>query len=308
MSNLNIKSLIKPAFLKGFDIINFFYFQTFMLKNKNTISSHNTLCNELSGKNILILAPHIDDDVIGCGGAIIKYLEKGSNVSIVYLTNSGKQGSKSEKTGIISERKNEALDVASKLKLPSSNLYFLQGEDGDLINSDISKNLEEIIKKIKPDTIFTPCIYDTHNDHYATNEILLKVYKNNESFFNTIDLFIYETQSPLTGFYSNYAIDISTLMDFKMSLALLYKSQPSTFKFMKDLHKINSLSFSNTSYIELYLKTTFNNYQKLANDNCSNFQQYLAIKKLLIPNGDSRDLIKSFKSSLNVKVKLKDLN
>ena len=37
-------------------------------------------------ENIIVFAPHPDDDIIGCGGSIARQLQQGNKVSIVYLT------------------------------------------------------------------------------------------------------------------------------------------------------------------------------------------------------------------------------
>ena len=40
---------------------------------------------------VLIFAPHPDDDVIGCGGAIIQHVRNGDDVTIAYMTSGGVQ-------------------------------------------------------------------------------------------------------------------------------------------------------------------------------------------------------------------------
>jgi LmbE family N-acetylglucosaminyl deacetylase len=40
----------------------------------------------------LVVAPHPDDDVIGCGGSIIRHIRRGHTVTVVYMT-SGEAGS-----------------------------------------------------------------------------------------------------------------------------------------------------------------------------------------------------------------------
>ena len=40
-------------------------------------------------KKILILSPHADDEVLGCGGTISKYSKKGHDIYVLVLTNDG---------------------------------------------------------------------------------------------------------------------------------------------------------------------------------------------------------------------------
>ena len=51
----------------------------------------------IKAERVLIIAPHPDDEVIGCGGVILNYLEQGSDVTVVIVTN-GEYGCFGEKT------------------------------------------------------------------------------------------------------------------------------------------------------------------------------------------------------------------
>ena len=41
-------------------------------------------------KNILIIAPHADDEILGCGGVISKYSKKKVNIYVAIMTNASK--------------------------------------------------------------------------------------------------------------------------------------------------------------------------------------------------------------------------
>ena len=45
-----------------------------------------TIVKKPKGKNILVLAPHMDDEIIGCGGVICKHIQNGDSVAVVYFT------------------------------------------------------------------------------------------------------------------------------------------------------------------------------------------------------------------------------
>jgi GlcNAc-PI de-N-acetylase len=45
------------------------------------------------GKKIVVLAPHMDDEVIGCGGTLYKHIQRGATVTVIYLTD-GRYGGK----------------------------------------------------------------------------------------------------------------------------------------------------------------------------------------------------------------------
>lgn len=45
-----------------------------------------TIVKKPKGKNILVLAPHMDDEIIGSGGVICKHIQNGDSVAVVYFT------------------------------------------------------------------------------------------------------------------------------------------------------------------------------------------------------------------------------
>ena len=49
-----------------------------------------TIVKKTKGKNILVLAPHMDDEIIGSGGVICKHIQNGDSVAVVYFTRGDK--------------------------------------------------------------------------------------------------------------------------------------------------------------------------------------------------------------------------
>ena len=101
--------------------------------------------------NILVVAAHPDDEILGCGGTLYKYSSKGCNVNIIFMTNgvSARSLSKKELPFAIKERKNAAIKAA---KIIGANKpFFLNFKDNQLDNYPllkIVKPLEKFIYKI----------------------------------------------------------------------------------------------------------------------------------------------------------------
>jgi len=296
-----LKRKVKLIYLNLFEYYNKIYLKLCLNKKNKDLSCDKKLCSKLSGERIVILAPHVDDETIGCGGAMIKYLEEHKEIFIVYLTNGAKQGSSKNKNDVKLERMKEAMNIADALKINQNHLYFLDGEDGDLLNSHIVDELHEILKTIEPDTIFIPGLLDTHIDHYAVTDILYKIYQKNPEWFKDLNLFLYESQSPTTTSYANVCLDISKEIEFKKSLFKIFKSQPSDFLFSISLSNLNGVSLGQNVFCENYIKTSFVKYFNFYKKNFQSVDDYLTIKSKLIPHGDSSTLVKSYNSSLENK-------
>ncbi|MBE6059115.1 MAG: hypothetical protein E7215_02930 [Clostridium sulfidigenes] len=257
------------------------------------------LLNNLEGNNILILAPHIDDDIIGCGGTILKYINNGKKVHIVYLTNGNKNGNPEE-------RYNEAIHVASTIGICRENLYFLSSNDKELLTSNIEDELISVIEKVKPDTIFLPCTLDTHIDHFGASKKLVNAYSLCKNAFDTVkNIYQYESQSPITHIYANTLLDITNEINKKMETLSLYPSQKISFKFFKDLYKVNGMFIGKNRYGEFFIKSTLEEFNNFYINNFTKIEKYESIKVKLIPFRNRNSIIKAYNSSIDNKSMLK---
>jgi len=144
---------------------------------------------------ILIIAPHPDDEVLGCGGIIAKNAAKGNDVYVVIVTNAyvgapemfTEKGT--EKVRIEARNSHEFLGVKETffLDFPAPRL--------DTIPSyKLSIALLEIINKLGIDTLYIPHRGDIHKDHRVTFEAALVAARPiNNCPVNTI--YAYETVS-----------------------------------------------------------------------------------------------------------------
>src|SRR4051794_28593676 len=106
--------------------------------------------------NVLVIAPHPDDEAIGCGGTMLLHAKRGDKVSVVFLT-SGELGLKHlPKKKAWNIREQEAKKAAKVLRVRSP--IFLRCSDwtlGDEI-SNAAQLLLPILKKLKPVLIYLP--------------------------------------------------------------------------------------------------------------------------------------------------------
>ena len=157
---------------------------------------------------ILVLAPHPDDESIGCGGLLLKYR---GQCDVVVLTD-GRHGGLSgqSETETVTLRKSEferAMAYAGVKKW-----FFLGVEDGKL-----SEHFAQFatLDLSGYDAIFCPAPGDNHLDHLCVYEFLLRMKPQAR-------IFGYEIWSTLTP--SHY-IDISDVVKEKMRLINFHESQ-----------------------------------------------------------------------------------
>ena len=123
-------------------------------------------------RRILVLSPHQDDELLGCGGAIIRF--RGDRTVQVAFMSDGKgraHRSADEQAALADMRVREARAVCAALGVEPP--VFLGLADGSLTgNPLLAEGMEELVRRFRPDVVFAPFVTDAHDDHVATAKAL----------------------------------------------------------------------------------------------------------------------------------------
>ena len=120
---------------------------------------------------VLVIAPHPDDETLGCGGSLLKHLKNGDQLSWLICTDahSGLGWSNSK----IERRKTEIKLVKQKYNFMSVHTLGISAAKVDLIPiNELAKKIGNVVKKVSPNIIYMPFIYDVHTDHYIIGKVL----------------------------------------------------------------------------------------------------------------------------------------
>lgn len=174
-------------------------------------------------KTVMVFAPHPDDDIIGCGGSLIKHVREGKNVIIVYMT-SGEAARPFGAGSLGDLREQEAKNAASKMGI--YNLIFLRQPDGKLKKTDelviaVTKLLEEHSVEI----IYLPHKFDRQKDHKATFFIVKEAVQNivEKNLIPLPKVLCYEVWTPIQQV--THTFDITNEIDLKLAALNEHKSQ-----------------------------------------------------------------------------------
>ena len=116
--------------------------------------------------NILIIAAHSDDEVLGCGGTIAKLTSLGHNVATLFMTDGVSSRDDQNQKNLILERKLNS--EAAAIVLGVTELKQLDFPDNGMDTVpllEITQAIEEAINLFEPDTIFTHFLNDLNIDH-----------------------------------------------------------------------------------------------------------------------------------------------
>ena len=133
-------------------------------------------------KNILFIAPHPDDEIVGAAFIIKKILKK-KNVFIFFPTNGLISREKMwpwERYGYQRRLKLRLKEMKRSVKALNIRKFYLQNLPSRTLKDNISKTyikIKKIIKSEKIDTIFCPAYEGGHQDHDVSNFICSRLKK-----------------------------------------------------------------------------------------------------------------------------------
>lgn len=192
---------------------------------------------------IIIFAPHNDDEVLGVGGTIAKYVESGHEVYVCEVT-SGKDKKRLENI------QNEAL-LAHKILGVTETVFLNLPVVGlsDIPTKELNKAFFDVVEKVKPHIAYIPHKGDMHNDHTMVAESAMVALRpvNNPQLHA---IYAYETLSETewnipsvdNAFIPNVWSDITHTIDKKIEAMKCYQSQLFDFPHPRSLEAIESLS------------------------------------------------------------------
>ena len=175
------------------------------------------LVTEFGQQTVLVVAPHMDDETIGCGGTIALHTKAGAPVTTLFMTDgAGNIPENTDPNG----RHDEARAVADFLGMGEP--VFLDGPDTALEpTDDLVEAVAAHINDIAPGIIYVPWFGDAHRDHVVTNHVIWHAAQRLPDLTDTT-VRCYEVWSPLVA---DIAVDITATINRKLLALQLYRSQ-----------------------------------------------------------------------------------
>ncbi|HVT01816.1 MAG TPA: PIG-L family deacetylase [Thermoanaerobaculia bacterium] len=183
----------------------------------------------LEGEKILVLAPHPDDEVIGCGGVIALLAAEKREVHVVVATD----GAAAEDLNGRSVEAYRALREEESRRglahLGVTNLAFLRFPDRSLTDSepDLAVQIEKALREIRPDLVLAPSPLEIHPDHITLSRALFRAVQAAADYAGDLALTrvaFYEVSRPLRP---NRLVDITSVAEKKFEAIAMHQSQTS---------------------------------------------------------------------------------
>jgi len=198
-------------------------------------------------KKILVVAPHPDDETLGVGGTIAKYIENGDKVSI--LTVSGHLPPLYGE-GAFEETLDEAREAYKILGVTDSVFLKIPATlIGEQPVSEFNKKINDVVVQVEPDVVFTP-YPDRHVDHRLVFDSVLVATRPVNHGINIEMVAAYETLSEThwnaphiePNFTPNWVVDITQQMGKKEAALSCYASQIPPFPGARSIDAMKALA------------------------------------------------------------------
>jgi LmbE family N-acetylglucosaminyl deacetylase len=147
---------------------------------------------------VLVAAPHMDDEVLACGGLIAR-LPDPAQVHVLYATDGMQspapvaawQGESTHDLGELRRRESEA--AMGLLGVPTANLHFLNLPEAELSGheNELGRAMRQWISSIDPDLVLAPFRCDRHPDHLAVNRVVTGLKRSGELRAALFEYFVY---------------------------------------------------------------------------------------------------------------------
>jgi len=200
-------------------------------------------------KKILVVAPHADDESLGCGGTLLRHIENGDAVYWLLVTGMSSESGFTEQQ--MKTREAEITLVSQlynfterfELKLPPARLETLP--KGDIVCA-----ISNVIKEVEPEIVYTVYRNDAHSDHEIVFDALMSATKSfrypfikRVMAYETISETDFSMKPEDPGFRPNVFTNIEGYLDKKLEILSVYESEMGGFPFPRSPKAIKSLAY-----------------------------------------------------------------
>lgn len=133
----------------------------------------------------LIISPHPDDEVFGCGGLTMKLIQSGKHVDLIILSRGEavhKHCCPGDDEHIVRFRTKLTDEANAVIGMSPNRIYRMDFPDSNFTsakdNPDLISALRRLIKEILPTEVFIPHPYENSPDHLAATEIIEDILKD----------------------------------------------------------------------------------------------------------------------------------
>ena len=195
---------------------------------------------------VLVIAPHPDDETLGCGGTLHRHKHEGDEIFWIIVTSPGSNFGWTEDK--IKKREEEIEKISKKYQFSSFFNFRLPSTQLDTLPiNDLITKFVDVYNNIEPELIYIPFANDVHTDHQIITTSLQSTFKwFRHPYIKKVMMYetLSETDYNFIGrsFKPNVFVNISEFFVQKINAMKIYKSETGPFPFPRSEEAIRSLA------------------------------------------------------------------
>lgn len=198
---------------------------------------------------VLVIAPHPDDETLGCGGSLLKHKSNGDSISWLVATRGHEPQLPAE---LLEQKENEIKAVGAAYGFENTFRLNLPTIKLDTIPLDeIIVAIRDAITDSKPDYVYLNHFGDVHSDHRvvfeATMSVLKPFYSGKHGVSKVLSYEILSSTdampaNPARAFVPNVFTDVTEFLERKLEIMSLYESELQPFPLPRALESMRALA------------------------------------------------------------------
>jgi LmbE family N-acetylglucosaminyl deacetylase len=200
-------------------------------------------------QNVLVVAPHSDDETLGCGGTILRHREAGDRIHWLLVTVSHVDygGFTAER---IAEREKEIERVAAHYRFDSvTSLGFPATMIDSMPLGQLVGAVSKVFRSIEPNVLYLPYRGDVHSDHTTTFDAVAACtkwfrhpYVKRVLCYEAISETEFGINPDSNGFRPNVFVDITPYFEKKLEIMREYAGELGEFPFPRSEQVVRAVA------------------------------------------------------------------
>jgi len=202
---------------------------------------------------VLVVAAHPDDEVLGCGGTVLRHVAGGDEVFIAILGEGVMARADGRNKSRLSKERDRVRDAAVRVAraLGAGDLFrhdFPDNRMDQVPLLEIVKVVEGVLTRFRPDRVYTHFANDLNIDHCMISRAVVTASRPLST--QTVpEIYAFETLSstewafgPSEGFKPDTFVEISSFLEKKIEAMSLYETETSPFPHPRSAEAIRALA------------------------------------------------------------------
>ncbi|NQY62769.1 MAG: PIG-L family deacetylase [Alteromonadaceae bacterium] len=212
---------------------------------------------------ILVVVAHADDEVIGCGGTLLKHRDAGDEIQIIYMTDG--VGARNESNTNTATAKNSEKEIRLTSQINACeqlamskfhNFDFPDNRMDQVALIDVTQAIESVINNYPANIIYTHHGGDLNVDHRIVHQAVMTACRP-QPMCSIEKILAFEVNSSTewpsasmsTPFYANYFVDISNYQAEKQLLLQHYRQEIKPSPHSRSLQAIAHLNHARGNHV-----------------------------------------------------------